>query len=391
MPVEMRAKSLQITFVLPSYVPSPIGGYRIVYQYANYLAARGHALSVLFPRFCTDAAVPRFPRSAIGKIAWAAGLRLKHRPLVDWQRLHPGVKLRLVRDVSDRSVADADAIFATAWDTAGPVARLSPSKGAKFYLIQHHETWAASEAEVNATWLLPLHKIVIAGWLLDLGERLGATDMVRIPNAIEHDRFRITGPADRRDGICALYNTAPYKGALALLDVLARFHAIDPAIPIRLFGQHAPPADLQDWIEYHLNPDQRVLVEDIYNRSLVYVSASVAEGWALPPAEAMACGCLFVGTDIGGFRDYAEHGVTALLSPPGDRDALLRNLLAGIADSGLRTRLALAGMQKIAEFTWDASGRAMEDTVRCAVEREAAARRARGARRSPQPHGTPPG
>jgi glycosyltransferase involved in cell wall biosynthesis len=272
-----------------------------------------------------------------------------------------------IRNISDRSVADADAVFATAWETAGPVARLAPSKGAKFYLIQHHETWAAPEAEVNATWILPLRKIVIARWLMELGERLGATDMVRIPNAIEHDHFRILQPPDRRDGICALYNTAPYKGTPALLDVLTRFHAVSPATPIRMFGPFARAADLPDWIEYRHNPDQRVLVEEIYNRSLVYVSASVAEGWALPPAEAMACGCLFVGTDIEGFRDYAEHGVTALLSPPGDRDALLSNLLAGIADSELRTRLALAGTQKIAEFTWETSGGALEARIRAAV------------------------
>lgn len=360
----MQPKPLQINFVLPAYVAEPIGGYRIVYQYANCLAARGHAVRVLFPRFCTDAAVPRFLRGTVGKMAWAAGLRLRHRPLVDWQHLHPAVDLRLVRDISDRSVADADAVFATAWDTAGPVARLSPSKGAKFYLIQHHETWSAPEPEVNATWLLPLHKIVIADWLLDLGGRLGATDMVRIPNAIEHDRFRVTVPADRRSGICALYNAAPYKAMPALMDVLGRFHAASPATPVRMFGPKPRAADLPDWIEYRCNPTQDVLVGEIYNRSLIHVAASTAEGWALPPAEAMACGCLFVGTDIGGVHDYAEHDVTALLSPPGDRDGLLQNLLAGVADPARRSRLALAGTRKIAGFTWDASGLALEDVVR---------------------------
>jgi len=367
MPDHMQPKQLRINFVLPSYVAEPIGGYRIVYQYANWLAARGHTVRVLFPRFCTDAAPPRFLRGMAGKLAWAAALRLRHRPLVDWQPLHPAVELRLVRDVSDRSVAAADAVFATAWDTAGPVARLAPSKGAKFYLIQHHETWSAPEAEVNATWRLPLTKIVIAEWLMDLGRCLGATDMVRIPNAIDHDRFRIVAPAGGRDGICALYNAAPYKNMPALLDVLARFHAASPATKVRMFGPKPRATDLPDWIEYHHNPAQDVLVADIYNRSLIYVAASTAEGWALPPAEAMACGCLFVGTDIGGVRDYAEHDTTALLSPPGDRDGLLRNLLAGVADAERRTRLARAGTQRIAGFTWDKSGRALEDTVRRVV------------------------
>jgi len=359
----MKPCALTVNFVLPSYVPTPIGGYRIVYQYANYLAARGHDVSILFPRFCTDTAVPRFVVSFIGKALWAVRLRIAHRPMVDWQPIHPAVKLRLVRDISDRSLAHADAVFATAWDTAGPVARLSASRGRKFYLIQHHETWSGPEAEVNATWLLPMQKIVISRWLMAFGERLGASDMIHIPNAIEHERFRVTTQPENRDGICALYNHAPYKGTPVLLDVLAGFHAISPATRVRMFGQGPRGAELPDWIEYHRNPGQDVLVEQIYNRSLVYVSASIAEGWALPPAEAMACGCLFVGTDIGGFRDYAENGATALLSPSGDHDALLRNLCAGVADDNLRRRLARAGTANIARFTWDSSGRMLEDHI----------------------------
>ncbi|WP_281011427.1 hypothetical protein [Lichenibacterium minor] len=36
------------------------------------------------------------------------------------------------------AVPDADATIATAWQTADPVGSLPPSKGAKFYLIQHY-------------------------------------------------------------------------------------------------------------------------------------------------------------------------------------------------------------------------------------------------------------
>jgi len=86
-----------------------------------------------------------------------------------------------------------------------------------------------------------------------------------------------------------------------------------------------------------------------------YLSPNWAEGWHLPPAEAMACGCAVVSTDIGGVRDYAEHEKTALLSPPGDPEALTKNLLRLLEDDNLRIQLAKAGHKRIQEFTWDRS------------------------------------
>src|SRR3546814_17749375 len=55
-------------------------------------------------------------------------------------------------------------------------------------------------------------------------------------------------------------------------------------------------------------------------------SSDLGEGWHLPPAEAMACGCAVVSTDIPGVFDYALEGTTALLAPPGDSATLADRL-----------------------------------------------------------------
>ena len=93
----------------------------------------------------------------------------------------------------------------------------------------------------------------------------------------------------------------------------------------------------------------------IYNSVSIFLSSSLAEGFALPPAEALACGCAVVATDSGGIREYAEHGKTALLSPPGHPEALAQNLLRVLEDDGLRMQLAKQGHEKIKEFTWERS------------------------------------
>jgi glycosyltransferase involved in cell wall biosynthesis len=127
-----------------------------------------------------------------------------------------------------------------------------------------------------------------------------------------------------------------------------------------MFGTTCRGADIPNWIQYHQNPPQDILVRDIYNEGTVYLAASLTEGWPLPPAEAMACGCAFVGTDSGGCRDYAKHGITALLSPPGDRDALLTNLCRIIDDRSLAAEIQESGTAFIQKFTWDRSGSMLE-------------------------------
>jgi L-malate glycosyltransferase len=74
----------------------------------------------------------------------------------------------------------------------------------------------------------------------------------------------------------------------------------------------------------------------------------------------MACGCVFVGTDSGGCRDYAINGETAILSPPRDREALYKNLCRVIEDSDLRQRLQRNGTAYIQQFTWEKSGSLLE-------------------------------
>ncbi len=119
-----------------------------------------------------------------------------------------------------------------------------------------------------------------------------------------------------------MYHENPSKAFPDALAALCAFHELYPDIPVTIFGVGERGAKIPPWITYHRDPSQEELVR-IYNSGTVYLAASRFEGWALPPAEAIACGCAFVGTDIGGFSDYAVHEETALLSPAGNPEGLL--------------------------------------------------------------------
>jgi glycosyltransferase involved in cell wall biosynthesis len=354
-------KPLRINFLFPAYYPHPIGGYAVVYEYANYLSSRGHSVRIVYPRRHHESRPPRTVLQPLKDYWRIRETRQRHQPLVPWFELNPDVKLILTPDLQNDNVPDADVTVATSWETAGSVNILSGSKGVKFYLIQHYEVWSGPKEKVDATWRMPLKKIVISKWLQEIGKDLGEQNLRHIPNAIDSKRYRVIIPPENRPlSILSLYHHERFKGVSDSIEVLSRFHEEYADVPVVMFGTLARGKEIPDWISYFENPPQDVLIGEIYNRSAVYLGASLAEGWGLPPAEAMACGCAFVGTDIGGFKDYASHGETALLSSPGNREALLHNLRAIARDSQLLRRIQRAGTSHIQQFTWENSGAALE-------------------------------
>ncbi|HYX43504.1 MAG TPA: glycosyltransferase family 4 protein [Acidimicrobiales bacterium] len=359
---------LAVTFLLPCHSRKPIGGARVVYQYANGLASRGHSVTVV------HAAVMerwqyrrplswREPRVlARGLLDLARGAR-GETAAPGWQCVDPRVRLLYTSTLAPRRVPDADAVVATSWRTAESLARYPAAKGVGHYLIQHYEVWDGPKQRVDATWKAPLRKVVIAQWLIDVGRSLGLDDMVRIPNGLDHSRFRLSrGIADRGPRVAMLSSPARLKGTAEGVAALVRARRAVPRLEAVLFGVRPRPTGLPDWVEYHQNPAQDVLAE-VYNRSSIYLCPSHGEGWHLPPAEAMACGCAVVSTDIGGVRDYALPGETALLAPVGDSAALADAVVSLCRDDALRVALADAGNRRIRTFTWDRAVTSFEERL----------------------------
>jgi len=360
------AAPLSITFVLPSWSRKPTGGARVVYEYANGLAARGHRVSVVHAallepwQYSHRLSLHRESKVVARGVFDMVGRR-PTRP--EWQEVDPRVRLNYVPTLSPAHVPDGDVVVATAWRTAESVARYPSAKGAKHYLIQHYETWDAPKSRVDQTWQAPLRKIVIAEWLADIGRGLGV-ETVRIPNGIDHRRFRITTPIEGRPPrVAMMWSPAPVKGGAGGVEALVAARADEPRLEAVLFGVRRRPPDLPDWIDYRHNPSQEELVGDVYNGSSIYLCPSLSEGWHLPPAEAMACGCALVSTSIGGVRDYARRDETALLAAVGDTAGLAEAIVRLCRYPDERSRLAHDGNRVIRKFTWDHSIDAFEALV----------------------------
>lgn len=360
---------MKITFVMPFYAPKPIGGFKVIYEYANRLAARGHEVTVVHPRRSAWNSPPQLTKlylRLVGKEKQARSWT--YNPEVNWHPIDSRVNMLYVPDATASYIPDGDAVFNNRW----VIGEYPPEKGVEFAILQGYGVFPKQQAREDAIFRAPIGKIVIARWVYEQALRLGARaeDMIYIPNGIDHAKYRIIKPLESRPSrIAMLYHPMPLKGAKDGIEALELAKAKFPALQAMLFGVLPRPKRLPSWIEYLCDPPQEELVRNIYNGSSIYMCPSWIEGFHLPPAEAMDCGCAVVSTDIGGVRDYAEHGVTALLSPPKDPEALAQNIVRLLENDDLRIRIAKAGHERIQQFTWERSTDLLEQFLKDIIGR----------------------
>ena len=155
---------MKITFVLPTLCLT--GGIRVISIFAERLRKRGHEVFVI----SVPHAKPSMRQQVKSLLRGRGWISTPENEPSFFENL--GVKNKVTdryRPVEDKDVPDADVVVATWWETAEWVAKLSPSKGAKAYFIQGHEVFDyLPKDRVEATWMLPMHKITISEWLVNL-------------------------------------------------------------------------------------------------------------------------------------------------------------------------------------------------------------------------------
>jgi glycosyltransferase involved in cell wall biosynthesis len=357
---------MKVTFVLPIYARVPVGGHKVVYEYANRLTSRGHEVAVVHARSCT----PKITLPArLEASAWNLRNRLLDHPLVPWFSVDSRVRRLFTPGLQSHRLPDADVLIATSWHTARWVAEAPASKGGKLYLIQHHETWCGEAEEVNATWTLPLHKIVVSKWLHEIAVSFGQGDRTTfIPCGLDFDRFRITRPMEGRPArVGMMYHPSDWKGSPDGVAALEVVRSQRPDVTAVLFGITDRPEELPSWMEYvrRPGPDQH---RELYNSCGTFLQPSWSEGWGLPATEAMTCGCALVTTDNGGSGTYAFHDETALVAPARDPFQLAEHMLRLVREPELRLRIARSGNRYVQQFTWDSAVDQIERVFQSVVD-----------------------
>ena len=358
---------MRITFVLP--LADLSGGIRVVAIYAERLRRRGHDVRVVSSA-PGELPLHRKARSLLAGRGWPRGRRgpshldgldVPHRRLERW------------RPVTDADVPDADAVIATWWETAEWVARLSPAKGAKIHFIQHYEVFqAAVRPRVEATWRLPLHKIAVAQWLVDLArDRYGDETAVLVPNGVDLRQFH----APRRGKqpvptVGLMYSTVRFKGCDISLEAVRRARTEIPNLRLIAFGAEEPdplvplPADA----EFVRSPPQEQLRE-LYARCDAWLFGSRSEGFGLPILEALACRTPVLGTPTGAAPELLADGAGVLV--PGEDPAALAAAIVDVCrlPDDEWQQLSSTAYARARQHSWDDSVIAFEAAVERAIAR----------------------
>jgi glycosyltransferase involved in cell wall biosynthesis len=361
---------MKITFVTAGWGLS--GGDRVIAIYAERLMRRGHEVLLVAPGFPAVSKLDQLKSLTRGK-----GLV---KPVEEPTHLHPDVPRRRLdrwRPVTNDDLPDADVVVATWWETGEWVAKLSPQKGAKAFFIQHYEAFSyVPKDRVDAVWRLPMHKITISKWLVDLArERFDDAKVSLVFNSVETSQFHAPPRGKGKiPTIGMLYSDVPWKGIDVSLAAVKKMK-VGPSRMVA-FSSHLKEAlnpPLPEGSSYHFRPDQD-RIKDIYSECDVWLCGSRAEGFHLPPLEAMACRCPVVSTAVGGPIDIVKDGVNGYVVPLEDSTALADRLdrVLGLSDGDWR-KMSDAAYATATRYTWDDATDLFEQGLR-----ESIARRARG-------------
>lgn len=344
---------MRITFILPNLNLS--GGNRVVATYAGRLRDRGHDVAVIAGCHKRQSIIQKF-RAVIQGREWSNESDDAQPYFED-----VGIQAKVVPTVgplTDVHIPKADVVIATWWETAEWVAALAPDKGAKAYLVQHHEVFEYLPVDRSkATYRLPLKKLVISKWLLELmANNYSDTSCHLIPNSVDTKLF--FAPPRQKQPIPTvgfLYSTVEFKSPGTLIETLRRLEARVPKIKAVAFGAEKVSSayPLPHWVDFHYRPPQEA-IRDLYSRCDVWLCASRSEGFHLPPLEAMACRCPVVSTRVGGPLDTIQDGLNGFLVDVGDVSGLatrVSEVLALTEDKW--SEMAAAAEKTARDYTWD--------------------------------------
>lgn len=351
---------MKITFL--TLVAAQNGGCRVVAIYAKKLLEAGHDVHIVSRR-------PQ-PQSLPKKVM----SRARGRNIQTFDKDHT----LFFDEIGDRhillpwqvplnpdDIPDADVIIATQWRTAFEASAMPESKGKKAYFVQHHEVHEHLPWDLSrGTYFLPLKKITIADWLVEtMAREYGDTDVVKVENSVDTEQF--TAPPRARNAVPTvgfLYSTTPFKGVDISLKAIEIARQKFPDLRVMAFGAKDPSPDLPlpDNSEFHRSPPQDKLRE-LYARCDVWLCGSRAEGFHLPPSEAMACRCPVVSTRVGGTVEIITEGQNGHLVEVDDFKGLGAGLVSVLERSPEEWRkMSDAAHARVNSYTWDDATRAFE-------------------------------
>lgn len=159
-----------------------------------------------------------------------------------------------------------------------------------------------------------------------------------------------------------LVHLSNFRPVKRVQDVIQVFACVAREMPARLLMVgDGPERSSAEWLATSLKISDRVnflgkldQVNELLPATDLMLLPSEMESFGLAALEAMSCEVPTIGTNVGGVPELIEHGVTGLLFPVGDVDAMAQAAVALLQDRVRLRTMATAARQR-AQKTYCAS------------------------------------
>lgn len=326
-------KRYDVLFVLPMPTLKIVGGYKMIYEYANYIAQNGYKTCIVYNanKGKNSRRLPKLLVYPIRKLLGFFG--------PNWFALDKLVKQMVIPDFQEKYLPFSNKIIASTAQSAVFVNTLKDKTKEKYYFVQGFEDWELSTEELYETYAYDMKIITVAAWLQNEIKKHAKYPVSYIPNGINHDIFRVIKSFDDRDQhtVAMLYHNDERKGCDIGFEVLYRLKEKYPDLTAHLFGSPNKNPEWPVWISYDQNATP-AKVSSIMNNCEVFLCTSRSEGYGLTGLESLFCGCILVTTNCKGIMEYATKD-NSMICDVDDVEGLTNSVSRIFEDFNLKNSL----------------------------------------------------
>ena len=329
---------MKISFILPGAGIS--GGTRVTAVQANQLFNRGHRVRILVRKDNLGLrAIYRHLRDNV--------LHSAHSWLKDFNGQLEGFK-----EIDQCKFEKEEIIVGVGSYVLEEMVQLQSLQNPRVLYLHGITRW--DPERMKRVLNLQIQKIAVASYLKQLVESEGKGEVIGvIPNGIDQSEYFMSVNESEKDGVGTIYSSHAAKDPKTTIASIQSISTLKPELPIRIFGTERRPTQLAQALYRRFPSVARA--REVYSRSLVWIMASMAEGFPAPPLEAMACGAVPVATDCGGTRDIIVDGENGFLVKVGDVDQIVNRVMLLLSDKTLRERMRSKAQATIDKFNWEKS------------------------------------
>jgi glycosyltransferase involved in cell wall biosynthesis len=245
----------------------------------------------------------------------------------------------------------APAVWIAAWRNTPVIINYRGGEAPVFF--ERHFHWVRPTLKRSALILVP------SAFLEQVFRQWGVETVV-VPNIVDLGKFHPVELPSAPPHIIVTRNLEDLYDISTAIRAFAHIRVAFPDARMTIAGSGPRRSQLED-LCHALDLSQAVSftgrvdneqIAALYQRAQLMLNPSLVDNFPISILEAMASGVAIVTTNIGGIPYLVRDGVTGLLVPPGDHEAMAAAALRLLKDGELADRFRRSALAEVEQYTW---------------------------------------